>query len=124
MKKIVIFLVFILFPINILALSDTAKSTIVMDMDSRRVLYSKNAHEQRLVASITKIMTAVIAIENGNLDEEIEVGDEVLTMYGSNIYLELGEKMTLRNLLYGLLLRSGNDSAIVIATAKITASKI
>jgi len=109
----VLFLVLI--PINCFAISDTSKSSIVMDMDSGRVLYEKNADEQRLIASITKIMTAVIAIENGNLDEEVTVGEEVLTMYGSNIYIELGEKMTLRNLLYGLMLRSGNDAAIVIA---------
>lgn len=115
MKKIVLFLFVLLLPINIYAISDTAKSTIVMDMDSGRILYQKNANEQRLIASTTKIMTAVIAIENGNLDEEVTVGEEVLKMYGSNIYIELGEVMTLRNLLYGLLLRSGNDAAIVIA---------
>lgn len=63
-----------------------------------------------------KIMTAVLAIENGNLDDVVTVGEEILTMYGSNIYIELGEKITLRDLLYGLLLRSGNDAAIVIGT--------
>lgn len=116
MKKL-LFLIFVFFTFssNVYAISDTAKSTIVMDMDSGRILYQKNADEQRLIASITKIMTAVIAIENGNLDEEVTVGEEVLTMYGSNIYIELGEKMTLKNLLYGLMLRSGNDAAIVIA---------
>ena len=86
-----------------------------MDMDSGRILYEKNANEQRLIASITKIMTATVAIENGNLNKEITIGEEVLKMYGSNIYVELGEKMTLKNLLYGLLLRSGNDAAVVIA---------
>lgn len=116
MKKIVVFFVLFLFPLSTFGLSDTAKSTIVMDMESGRILYEKNANEPRLIASITKIMTAVIAIENGVLDEEVTVGEEVLSMYGSNIYIELGEKMTLRDLLYGLLLRSGNDSAIVIAT--------
>ena len=61
-------------------------------------------------------MTCVLAIESGKLDDEVTVGEEVLQMYGSNIYLELGEKMKLRDLLYGLMLRSGNDAAIVIAT--------
>lgn len=87
-----------------------------MDMDSGRILYQKDIHHERLVASITKIMTAVVAIENGNLDDIVTVGEEVLTMYGSNIYIQLGEKMTLKDLLYGLLLRSGNDAAIVIGT--------
>ncbi len=114
-NKIVIILILFLMPISVFAISDTAKSTILMDMDSGRVLYSKNADEQRLIASITKIMTAVIAIENGNLNDEVTVGEEVLSMYGSNIYLELGEKMSLEDLLYGLMLRSGNDAAIVIA---------
>jgi len=118
MKKIMlIVMLFILFvPINVFGLSVTASSAILMDMDSGRILYSKDMHNPRLIASITKIMTAVLAIENGNLDDVVTVGEEVLTMYGSNIYIELGEKMTLRDLLYGLLLRSGNDSAIVIAT--------
>lgn len=86
-----------------------------MDMNSGRILYSKDIHNPRLVASITKIMTAVLAIENGNLENVVTVGEEVLTMYGSNIYIQLGEKITLNDLLYGLLLRSGNDAAIVIA---------
>lgn len=116
MKKL-FFLVFVIFmfPINVLGLSDTARSTIVMDMDSGRILYKKNINEQRLIASITKIMTAVITIENIDISKEITVGEEVLKMYGSNIYIELGEKMTIKNLLYGLLLRSGNDAAIVLA---------
>ena len=62
-----------------------------------------------------KIMTAVVAIENGSLDDVVVVGDEVLEMYGSNIYIEVGEEITLRDLLYGLLMRSGNDAAITIA---------
>ena len=102
-------------PHSVSAISDTASSSIVMDIDSGRVLYEKNADQRRLIASITKIMTAVVALENGNLDDIVTVGEEVLTMYGSNIYIELNEKMTLRDLLYGLLLRSGNDAAIVIA---------
>jgi len=117
MKKIIFTaIVLLLLPINVKALSTTASSAILMDMDSGRILYEKDIHNPRLVASITKIMTAVLAIENGNLDDVVTVGEEVLTMYGSNIYIQLGEKMTLRDLLYGLLLRSGNDAAIVIGT--------
>lgn len=62
-------------------------------------------------------MTAIVAIEEGDLTEKITVGEEVLSMYGTNIYVEVGEKMKLRDLLYGLLLRSGNDASVVIAKA-------
>ncbi len=118
MKKIILVVLFLilLFPKEVLAISVTGSSAILMDMDSGRVLYQKNPDEKRLIASITKIMTATLAIESGKLDEIVTVGEEVLTMYGSNIYIELGEKMSLRDLVYGLLLRSGNDAAIVIAT--------
>lgn len=116
MKKIIIsFFLFLLFPLNCLAITDTSRSSILMDIDSGRILYEKNADEERLIASITKIMTAVIAIENANADDVVTVGDEVLAMYGTNIYVEVGEKLTLKDLLYGLLLRSGNDAAVVIA---------
>ena len=98
-------------------LADSAKSSIVMDLDSGRVLYENNPNDQRLIASITKIMTAVVAIEHGNLDKKVTVGEEVLSMYGTNIYIEVGEKMTIKDLLYGLLLRSGNDASVVIAKA-------
>ena len=115
-KKIVVFLLLILLiPSNVLALSLSCRSCCLMDMDSGRVLYEKDMNNPRLIASITKIMTAILAIENGNLDETIKVGEEVLKMYGSNIYIELGEKITLLDLLYGLMLRSGNDAAVVIA---------
>ena len=60
-------------------------------------------------------MTAILAIENGDLDKKVIVGEEVLSMYGTNIYVEVGEKMIMRDLIYGLLLRSGNDAAVVIA---------
>ncbi|MBO5138204.1 MAG: D-alanyl-D-alanine carboxypeptidase [Bacilli bacterium] len=117
MKKFYFFLIItflFLCPLRVSAL-DTSRSSVVMDIDSGRILYSKNMNEKRLIASITKIMTATIALEDGNLDREVVVGEEVLKMYGSNIYVEVGEKLTLKDLLYGLLLRSGNDSAVVIA---------
>ena len=92
-------------------------STIVMDNDSGRILYQNNAYEKKLIASTTKIMTFVVAYEYARdfLDLEIEAGDEILKMYGTSIYLSLHEKMKLRDLLYGMMLRSGNDAAIVIA---------
>lgn len=118
MKKgfLCILLFLLLVPKEVKAIEVTGKSAILMDMDSGRVLYEKNADDPRLIASITKIMTATLAIESGKLDDVVTVGEEVLAMYGSNIYVELHEKMSLRDLLYGLLLRSGNDAAVVIAT--------
>ena len=112
MKKIIL-----LFLVGIVFLNPfiVSASSVVIDMDSGRVLYENNKDEKKLIASITKIMTAVIAIENSNLNDVVVVGDEVLSMYGSNIYLEVGEEITLRDLIYGLILRSGNDAAVAIA---------
>ena len=114
MKKMLLFVILFLIPLNVFS-SDTARSSIVMDLDSGRVLYENNADERRLIASITKIMTCIVALENGNLEKQIKVSDEVLKMYGTSIYLEVGEKMKLIDLLYGLMLRSGNDASVVIA---------
>ena len=115
MKKIFISFILLLFPLRCLAISDTSRASILMDMDSGRILYERNPDKERLIASITKIMTAVVALENNNIDDVVTVGEEVLKMYGSNIYVEVGEKLSLRDLLYGLLMRSGNDAAVVIA---------
>lgn len=111
MKKCLWLLILFLIPLKVMGSS----SYIVMDGDSKRVLEGDNIHLEKLIASTSKIMTALIAIENGNLDEEVIVSKEVLKAYGSNVYIEVGEKITLRDLLYGLLLRSGNDCAIEIA---------
>ena len=113
MKKIIMILIIFFIPMKTFAIN--CNNCVVMDIDSGRVLYESNKDKQMLIASTTKIMTAVIAIENKNLNDIVIIGDEVLTMYGSNIYIEPGEEMTLRDLLYGLILRSGNDAAVSIA---------
>ena len=118
MKKVLVMLFLFLVPLNVFGKEDTfdtARSSIIMDLDSSRVLYENNADEERLIASITKIMTCIIAIEQGDLDSDVEAGEEILKMYGTSIYLELNEKMKLIDLLYGLMLRSGNDASVVIA---------
>lgn len=109
-------IVFFLLPISVFSLCENSYSCILMDNSSGRILYEKNSSEKMLIASTTKLMTFLVAYENMNLDTEIEVGEEVLKMYGTSIYLSVGEKMSLRDLLYGLILRSGNDSSMVIAT--------
>ena len=116
MKKILLLLILIL-PINVYAISVPSSSAILMDQDSGRVLYSKNINDVRLIASTTKIMTAVIAIESGKLDDTITITEEMTKSHGSGIYIKEGEKISLRNLVYGLLLRSGNDAALAIETS-------
>ena len=113
MKKIIILILFLLFPYKVVAIS--ASSSIAMDLDNGRIFHANNIDDERLIASITKIMTTVVVLEYGDINEEVEVGEEVLKAYGSAIYIEVGEKLTLKDLLYGLMLRSGNDAAIEIA---------
>jgi len=114
MKKILMLLI-LLIPISVKGIDTSARSAILMDMDSNRVLYEENIHEKRSVASISKIMTAVVAIESGKLDDKVIIGDEINDAYGSGIYIKVGEEMNLRDLVYGLMLRSGNDAALAIA---------
>lgn len=102
-------------PLQVFSIS--ASSYVVFDMDQQKVLEGSNIHEQRLIASISKIMTCIIAIENGQLDKIVEVDNDVLKAVGSSIYLEPGEKIRLLDLLYGMMLRSGNDASIMIAKA-------
>lgn len=113
MKKIFFFLILLFFPISVFA--DSGNSTIIMDVDSGRIIYKKNINQKKLIASTTKIMTCIVVLENSNVEEEITVGDEVRSMYGTNIYIEPGEKLKIKDLLYGLMLRSGNDAAITLA---------
>ena len=90
-------------------------SIVVMDADSGRVLYSENMNQKKLIASTTKIMTAIIALENAPLDMKIKVGKEIYDAYGSMTYIKEGEEFTLEDLLKGLMLQSGNDAALTIA---------
>jgi len=93
----------------------SAETAILMDAESGRVLYEKAAHKKMRIASITKIMTAILAIESGKLDETVKVSKRADYTEGSSIYLKQGEKIKLEHLVYGLMLRSGNDSAVAIA---------
>lgn len=113
MKKILCFLVLLLVPLKVFAIS--ASSYIAYDLDNDIVYYEKNVDDKRLIASITKILTAIVTIENIDINKNVLVGEEVLKAYGSAVYIEVGEKLTIKDLLYGLMLRSGNDAAIVLA---------
>lgn len=92
-----------------------AKSAIVIDSESLSVLYSKNADTRLGMASTTKIMTALVAIENSYPDDEFIIPKEAVGIEGSSVYLKEGEPLTIRELLYCLLLESGNDAATAIA---------
>lgn len=121
MKKILIFIMSILLVITckenevIKATDYFARSYIVMDLNTKEILEGKDYHLVRSVASISKIMTAIVAIENSSLDKYVEVKDNILKAYGSSIYLQIGEVVIMEDLLYGLMLRSGNDAAVTIA---------
>ena len=117
MKKILVLLMILTLsiPYTVKANTSSASSYILMDDTTSRVLVGKDIHSKRLIASITKIMTATLAIESGKLDEMVVVTDDILKAYGSGIYIEVGEEILLRDLVYGLMLRSGNDAATMIA---------
>ena len=97
------------------AVEVSASAAILMDMDSGRVLYERNAGTRMLIASTTKIMTALVAIRDGSLGDTVKVSREAAYTEGSSMYLKEGEKLTLETLLYGLLLCSGNDAAVAVA---------
>lgn len=92
-----------------------ADGAVLMDARTGQVLFEKNAYKSLAPASTTKIMTAIIAIESGRLDEKATVSKNAASTNGSTIHLEEGQVITLRELLNGLMLRSGNDSAVAIA---------
>ncbi len=111
MKKLL--LILFLLPVSVSAYS--ARNLIAMDMDTKRILYGEKIHDEHLIASITKIMTAVVALELGNLDDDVTASKTILKSFGSSIYMEVGETLKLKDLLYGLMLRSGNDAALLIS---------
>ncbi|WP_052350443.1 D-alanyl-D-alanine carboxypeptidase family protein [Paenibacillus gorillae] len=96
-------------------LKTNAKASALIDVKSGRLLYSEDGDKQMRIASLTKIMTAIVAIEHGKLSDTVKTSKRAAHREGSSIYLELGEEMTLLNMLYGLMLRSGNDAATAIS---------
>lgn len=118
MRKILSFvLIFlsVLIPIKVSALGTLAKAAILINADTGEVIYEHNADERLPMASTTKIMTALLLCENGDLEKEITVTAEMLRVEGSSMGLLAGDKVTLGDLLYGMMLASGNDAANVTA---------
>lgn len=112
MKKIaVFFLTLSLFWTSVAA----EGSYIVISGNDGNVLEAENEHEVRSIASISKIMTAVVALENGDYIDQWIIGDEVTNVTGSMIWIAKGQQVSMRSLLYGMMLKSGNDAAVAIA---------
>ena len=101
------------FPFRVSAIS--AQKAILMDATTNRVLYEKNADERSLIASTTKIMTALVVCEQCNVLDRFRIPKEAVGIEGSSMYLKEGEVLTVQELLYGLMLHSGNDAAVALA---------
>ncbi|QCJ43324.1 D-alanyl-D-alanine carboxypeptidase [Bacillus sp. S3] len=119
-KLLTISLVVSLFMVNIPQKVDaspgvSAASAVLIEQKTGRVLFEKDAHTKRRIASITKIMTAILAIESGKLNQTVKVSEQATRAEGSSVYLKPGEEIKLNDLVYGLMLRSGNDTAVAIA---------
>lgn len=95
--------------------STSAVGCVIIDADSGRVLLEHNAHQALPMASTTKVMTALLAIERGNLTDEVTCSRNAFGVPGTSIYLSEGETLTLEEMLYGLMMASGNDAATAIA---------
>ena len=103
----------LIFPVRVWALS--AEKAIVMDGATGRVLYGKNTDSRSLIASTTKIMTALVVAEQCNVLDRVRIMKEAVGIEGSSMYLREGEILTVQELLYGLMLHSGNDAAVALA---------
>ncbi len=121
MKKIALFVMSCLLIFNLCVtfvyadVNTSAKAAVVMDVKTGRVLYSKNSEQKLPMASTTKIMTVLVAIETGKLNEIVTVSKNAANVEGSSIYLKEGEKITVEELLFAIMLRSGNDAATAVA---------
>lgn len=93
----------------------SAQAAVLMEKGSQRILYEKNKAAKLPMASCTKILTALVVVEHCDINETVIVPQQAVGIEGSSIYLKCGEKLSVKELLYGLLLRSGNDSAVTLA---------
>lgn len=103
------------FSVHCWALDLSASSAILYEPQTKSVLFEKNAEDRRAIASTTKIMTAVVTIENVDLSDIVEIPKECTGIEGTSIYLKAGEQISVLDLLYGMLLQSGNDAANALA---------
>lgn len=120
MKKVIsvaILILLTMIKINIFAEEPkvSARSAIAVDAETFGIIFEKNADEKLPMASTTKIITAIAAIENANPDDIVTVSENAANTEGSSVWLEVGEKLSMMELLYALMLESGNDAAVAIA---------
>lgn len=116
LKKFSLFLIVVfMLPIMAYGADCSADSAIVMDADTGEILYEKNAYEERSMASTTKIMTSLVACESGKLDDVVTVTYEMVNTIGTSLGLREGDKISLYDLVIGMLLVSGNDAANSVA---------
>lgn len=102
--------------INIFNVNAQSKASVVIESSTKRVLHENNKDAKLAMASTTKIMTALITLENcENLDEEVNIDNKAVGIEGTSIYLKKGEVLTVKELLYGLMLASGNDASLALA---------
>ncbi|OCA85889.1 hypothetical protein A8F94_13630 [Bacillus sp. FJAT-27225] len=123
MRRVLFIIVFLLFMQNWSVCEASAAeipvihsgAAIVLDTKSGEILFEKNARERKYPASLTKVATAIYAIETGNLDDTVTVSKKAREVEGTRVYLEEGEQVPLRKLIEGLLINSGNDAGVAIA---------
>lgn len=113
--SVVLLMLFIMLPITSYAIADTAYEACVINGVTGDIIYEKNSHERHSMASTTKIMTAIIALENCRLDDVVTVSEAAASQEGSSAYIEPGDQIYMRDMLLGLMLNSGNDAAYAIA---------
>lgn len=97
------------------SLNVEARCAIAIDANSSAVLYEKNSHELVPMASTTKIMSSLVAIKYGNLDKKVEISQKAASIGGSTVGYKKGEMITIKELITGLMLRSGNDAAVALS---------
>lgn len=114
-KLLVVLLAVLMVPVTVYGADCSAASAIVMDADTLEILYEKNAYAERSMASTTKIMTSLIACESGRLDDIVVITDEMVNTIGTSLGLRSGDRITLYDLVVGMLLVSGNDAANSVA---------
>lgn len=116
LKKLITFIIFFsMIQMPCEAFFVSGKSSIVICADTNQVLYGENQHKKMPMASTTKIMTAIVALEHGNTTDMVTVSENASRQEGSSVYLRPGDKVSLSDLLYALMLNSGNDAAMAIA---------
>lgn len=114
-KFSIVLAILIMIPTVAYSADCSAASAIVIDGTSNEILYEKNIHEERSMASTTKIMTALVACESGKLDDIVSVTDEMVNVVGTSLGLRAGDKISLYDLVVGMLMVSGNDAANAVA---------